>query len=264
MIEFTRSDVVRKSLPLLLQFWAIWLACSSAALGQQTIVNVPSDALTPTGQVFLMHETQLSWGSKTPDYNTTNFFAYGLNEQTELAITLYNVDEFGSDAMALGVGFKSVRELHAEWFADLEPKWTYGFLAPISLAEQDTAVGYFGFTHLTFAVPQTELRLLGGVAAGSRNLFDEDAVSALVGVEYPISEHLAFTGEWFSGPHNLSGLIPGLTYHKERLILVAGLKIPNSFDPDKYGFVLECGWFFGPSHKSDVESAVEFPHYGTR
>lgn len=263
-MEFLRSGAMLKSFRFVLQASAAWLVLSSVAAGQQTIVNVPSDALTPKGQVFLMHETQLSWGSKTPDYNTTNFFAYGLSEQTELAITLYNVDEFGSDAMALGLGFKTVKELSAEWFEDLEPKWTYGLMAPISLAEQDKAVGYFGYTHLTFAIPDTELRLLGGVAAGSKNLFEEDAISALLGVEFPLTEHLAFTGEWFSGTHGLSGLIPGITYHHDRLILVAGLKIPNSFDPDKYGLVLECGWFFGPSHKSDVESTVEFPHYGTR
>lgn len=213
MMEFLRFGAVLKPFRFVLHVSAIWLVLSSVAFGQQTIVNVPSDALTPRGQVFLMHETQLSWGSKTPDFNTTNFFAYGWNEQTELAITLYNVDEFGSDAMALGVGFKTAKELSAEWFEEFDPKWTYGFMAPISLAEQDQAVGYFGYTHSTFAVPDTELRLLGGVAAGSKNLFEQDAISALIGAEYPLTEHLSFTGEWFSGSHSLSGLIPGLTYH---------------------------------------------------
>lgn len=257
-------SVTRRSLWILVQIGAFSAILANVAFGQQTIVNVPSDALTPRGQVFLMHETQLAWSSSKPNYNSTNFFAYGLNEQTELAITLYNVDEFGSDALALGMGFKTVRELETEWFEDFTPKWTYGLLAPISLADQDQAVGYFGFTHLTFAIPNTDLRLLGGVAAGSENLFGQDAVSALVGVEYPFTDHLSFTGEWFSGTHDLSGLIPGITYHNDRLILVAGLKIPSSFDPKECGLVFECGWFFGPSHNSNLDSAVSHPHYGIR
>lgn len=239
----------------------LFLANGSSGHAQQTIINVPSDALTPQGMWFSLHESQVGWGSQAPKYTATNFLTYGLNENTELAMTLYNVDEWGSQDMALGLGFKSAFDVFHERLPEFEPKWTFGFLSPISLAGQSPSVGHFGFTHLTFGVPCTELRLLAGAAVGSENLFGKDAVSVLAGAEYPITEHLSFTGEWFSGDHNLSALIPGLTYHKNRLILVGGLKIPNDFDFDKAALVLEAGWFFGPMQETEHETNL--PHYGT-
>ena len=62
---------------------------------------------------------------------------------------------------------------------------------------------------------------------------------------FPLRNNLSFTGEWFSGNHLLSALIPGFTYHREDLIVVAGYKFSNDFDPHKSGVVLEIGYFFG-------------------
>lgn len=137
-------------------------------------------------------------------------------------------------------------------------------MLPISLNDTNSnpSVGYFPYTHLTFEVPHTKLRLLGGVASGSRNLFGEDSVSALAGAEYPITKHLSFTGEWFSGQHNLSGLIPGFTYHRDSLIVVGGYKIPNNFRMEDSGLVLEVGFFFGGNQAANHETN-EF-HYGVR
>jgi len=235
---------------------------SELALAQQTIINVPSDALTPKGSHFVLHESQFSPRSKKATYTTTNFYTYGLTDNTELAATLYSVDNFGSELGALGLGWKSTYEVFQEEMPELKVKWTSGFMLPISVEKTHDQVGWFPYSHVTFAIPDTEFRLLMGAAAGSNNLFGEQAASALAGVEYPITEHWSFTGEWFSGNHNLSGLIPGFTYHNKDRMFVIGYKLPNNFDPRENALVVEGGVFWGGSKSKDDRPAIS--HYGIR
>lgn len=236
------------------------LAWAEGAGAQQTIINVPSDALTPKGQGFVLHESQLLPRSGGATYATTNFLTYGLLDHTELAATLYGIDNDGSKHGSLGLGFKTTLDAFRDTAPALETKWTGGFMLPISPNQDDHALGFFPYSHLTFLIPSTELRLLTGIAAGSQNLFGKNTMSCLVGVEYPLFKHLSFTGEWFSGSHNLSGLIPGFTYHQNNLILVGGYKIPNDFAMRESGLVLELGVFFGPG----ALSLEPTKHYGIR
>lgn len=228
------------------------------AYAQQTIVNVPSDALTPAGRSFYLHESVLTPNSDKATYTTTNFLTYGLTKNTELCATFYSFDNAGSDFGSLGLGYKSVFKVLEEERPDLELKWTHGFMMPTRLTGGEQAVGYFPYSHLAFNLPDTEIRLLGGAAIGSKNFFGAAEASALVGLEFPITEKLSFTGEWFSGNHNLSALIPGLTWHTEDIIIVGGPKIPNNFDKDEYGLVLEIGVFWG----GKSGGALNQSHYG--
>ncbi len=240
----------------------LFLAWAAVANAQQTIINVPSDALTPKGQGFVLHESQFAPGSEDAIYTTTNFLTYGLFEHTELAATLYSIDNAGSSLGSLGLGFKTTLDILRGRVPELQTKWTGGFMLPIALTQNDHPVGFFPYAHVTFQIPDTELRLLTGIAAGSQNFFGKNTLSALGGVEYPIFDHLSFTGEWFSGYHNLSGLIPGFTYHRDDLILVGGYKIPNDFDMRESGLVLEVGLFFGPGAPSHDDHPMK--HYGVR
>ena len=94
-----------RSLPRVPARWALTLAAAAACAGpvaaQQTIVNVPSDNVTPRGQHFYLHESQLLWNRGRGGYNTTNFYTYGLTDRTELAVTQYNVDSAGSPDAAV-------------------------------------------------------------------------------------------------------------------------------------------------------------------
>jgi len=241
---------------------AALLIRATTAWGQQTIINVPSDALTPRGQGFFLHESQFAARSREAIYTTTNFLTYGLLDHTELAATLYSVDSEGSPLGALGLGFKTTLSVLGDTLPAFRPKWTGGFMLPLSPNQDDHPVGFFPYSHVTWQVPGTALRLLTGMAAGSKNLFGTNTLSALGGVEYPLTKHLSFTGEWFSGHHNLSGLIPGFTYHRRNLILVGGYKIPNDFAMRESGLILEVGVFFGPGALSDEEHGDH--HYGVR
>lgn len=114
---------------------------SELTLAQQTIINVPSDALTPQGSHFVLHESQFSPRSKKATYTTTNFYTYGLTDNTELAATLYSVDNDGSELGALGLGWKSTYEVFQEEMPELKVKWTSGFMLPISVEETRGQVG---------------------------------------------------------------------------------------------------------------------------
>jgi hypothetical protein len=259
----SRCRVMRRSGFLLA---LISLVASGEALAQQTIINVPSDDLTPRGRHFFLHESAILPRQAGRVFGTTNFYTYGLTPRTELAATVYGIDNGGSREVTLGLGFKSVFEIPEEYAPDLGAKLTFGHMTPFSLRPSKQAVGFFTYGHLSFDVPRTDLRLLAGVAGGSRNLLGEDAASVIAGAEYPITDHLAFTGEWFSGNHNFSALIPGLTYHRGDWIAVAGYKLSNDFDPDKAGVVLEVGRFFGGKKKGsgDEDGAYEEKHFGDR
>lgn len=122
----------------------VWVGFSaSIVFGQQTIINVPSDALTPPGQFFSLHESQVSPLSASATFTTTNFLTYGLTDQTELAATLYGFDNFSSELAALGLGFKTTRDVFSEVLCEQEVKWTYGLMVPISLDSQAEDLGWF-------------------------------------------------------------------------------------------------------------------------
>lgn len=89
------------------------LLAASSASAQQTIINVPSDTLTPRGEHFLLHESQMTPISAKETYTTTNFYTYGLTDHVELAATIYGVDNVNSQFSTLGLGYKSVHEIFA-------------------------------------------------------------------------------------------------------------------------------------------------------
>jgi hypothetical protein len=233
---------------------------------QQTIINVPSDARTPQGLGFVLHESAISTRTNNAgSYSSTNFLTYGWTPVTELCATLYQASSDGSPDLALGLGFKSTWEVWKERFPDLHTRFTLGHMTPISLGNQSQAVGFFTYSSVSFDIPRTPFRLLGGAAGGSSNIWGRSTGSAIMGLELPMTDHLSFTGEWFSGDHHFSGLIPGFTYHRDSMIVVAGYKMSNDFDPKKEGLVLEVGWFFGGSRKSrleKLEAEEDEPHYG--
>lgn len=253
--QFTGAKSIPSLTQLALAILLIGFGCNFA-IGQQTIINVPSDVLTPEGKHFFLHESVLTPGA-APDaeYSTTNFYCFGLDKTTELTLTMYNVDSDDSELICINPGFKTVLEVFHNFLPDLEPKLTFGLATPISLKQALPQVGWFPYAHVAANIPGTELRILGGAAGVSKNFAGQDTLSVLGGLEFPITEHLSFTGEWFSGNHDLSALIPGVTYHHGDLLLVAGYKIPNNFDLTKSGIVLEIGVFFGGAGK-------KIDHYG--
>jgi hypothetical protein len=246
--RFPRQSI--RALLLLLLSAVFW--DGRPALAQQTIINLPSADLTPKGQHFLMHESQLLPAYPREFWGSTNFYTFGLSDQTELAVTTYNFNSYGSENGSVGVGFKRVQPLFRRRLRRLELKQTVGAMVPVSMTGR--GVGAFGYTHTSFRLPRLKTRLTAGIAAATRQTFDEDMVSFIAGLEQPLSRHLIFNVEWFSGTqHAAANLIPGFTYHRKGWILVGGIKIPNDMEPEKFGLVFEIGRFLGPGSGEEHE-----------
>lgn len=197
-----------------------------------------------------MHETQArAWGPK-PFWNTTHFFTYGLADEVELAVTLFNVGVPVLADASLAVGYKG--NLSLPYLQEVEGKLTTGLMAVVSLTGQ--GVGAWGYALVSGRLPLLQTRLAAGVSSGPRQLFltPSDTVSVVGSIEQPVP----FTGgrvnlvaEWFSGDHDLANLIVGATLHPtHHLVFVLGYKVPTAASPrfrvGKQAVVAEVGLFF--------------------
>ena len=223
------------------RYLAIVCLATGYAAGQQAIINMPSADITPRGSAFMMHETQWRpWGAGRYWYGT-NFFAYGLGRNTELAVTSYNTGTPAVPNQALGVGFKTAMPLAD---SPREPKLTVGAMGLASFRGQ--GVGHFTYSHYSFRAPHTNTRITLGGWWGSRQLFRYNTANVLAGVEHPLNKKVILLGEWFAGAHDLGFAIPGVLYHPTpRQFIVVGYKFANDPRNGDNGLVLEYGFYFG-------------------
>ncbi len=231
--------------------------------GQQAIVNLPSADITPQGRHFLMHETQARPQNPGRNWYGTNFYAYGVGKNTELAVTMYNFGTPRTANEAVGVGFKTAVPVLAGRLPDLELKWTFGQMTVFNT--RGKGVGVFGYTHGSLVLPKVKTRLTGGVSAGTNELFKRNTVHAVAGWEQPILKHrLYFIGEWFAGRHDFGFVSNGLLWHpKKDHVIVVAYKIPNTSRNGKSGLVVEYGLFLGkgtapstPGHADHAPAAL--------
>lgn len=221
-------------------FW-IWLCLALPGVAQQAIINLPSADITPPGKHFLMNESFVDPGV----WNTVNFYTYGVSEDTELALTLYDLGKPARDSLAIAVGYKSQFELSPDGDFLKEIKFTHGLMLPVNLRGQ--GLGISGYAHASARLVDTGTRITAGVAAGSSQLYGRPTVCGLFAVEQPITEELSVVAEYFTGSdHDLANLITGFVYHNHEhdFVLVAGYKFPNNYTVNKNGLVFEIGGFF--------------------
>jgi hypothetical protein len=212
---------------------------------QQAIVNLPSADITAPGRHFFMHETQSRPQNPGRNWYATNFYAYGVGKNTELAVTMYNFGTPRTANEAVGVGFKTAVPLFENRLPKLELKWTFGQMTVFNT--RGKGVGVFGYTHGSVVLPKVKTRLTAGVSAGTNELFKQNTVHAVAGWEQPLVKHkLYFIGEWFSGRHDFGFVSNGVLWHpKKDHIIVLAYKIPNSPRNGKSGLIFEYGLFFG-------------------
>ncbi len=196
--------------------------------GQQTVFNVPSADPTPTGSVYLEHETQFRFWKPGRYWHGTDYFAYGLSNGTEADVTLYNTSAPASDSVAVGVGLRSVFALFNKAHPKREFKFTIGGQALISAQRQGT--GYWAYAHGSGKMPKTKTRLTAGVSSGTRQLFGQTTRLHFIGAaEQPLSERVSIIADWFSGPHAQGVLTAGASFSLNKTTTVfAGCQRPNN------------------------------------
>lgn len=224
--------------------WCVWPRSVHA---QQAIVSLPSADVTPERKLFGMVESQFRPVGPKAYYNSTTFFCFGLDGNTELAVSLYNAGAPSTGNMAVANGFKSVFPLFPRGSNKWEPKLTVGMMALFSLNRR--GVGLWAYSHVSVRVPGHGPRLSLGLSHSDQQLTDVRATAAMMAIEQPVrlgGAHLEIVAEWFSGQHGLGNLIYGLAWKpRADLVLVIGHKIPTSgpvFGADKMGAVFEIGF----------------------
>ncbi|HEU4410746.1 MAG TPA: hypothetical protein VFS43_36175 [Polyangiaceae bacterium] len=208
---------------------ALALACLTApaiASAQSLIVSVPSTDVTRDGVTMIAHESQLNtWSQPYPYWNSFTFATRGIGHNIELAATLYGVSRPGSGNVALALGYKHRVPLApgSPW----EPVLAVGQMFPASLT--DGSVGTWTYGVASARVPGLKTRLTAGPSYGSRQIFGRTALSAIVGIEQPLTPRVSLIADWFSGRHDLGAVVPGVQFNASHaLIIIAGFKLPNS------------------------------------
>lgn len=204
---------------------------------------MPSADITPKGKHFLMHETQFRSWRPDRSWSGTNFYAYGVGAQTELAITSYNGGSPLAPNFATGVGFKSAPQFLKDSHPDLELKLTFGQMAIFN--HRGSGLGSFTYSHASFRLPKARTRISAGGWGGTRQLFERNTGGVLAGVEQPLGKRFILLGEWLSGRHDFGYAIPGVLFHPAKnQAIVFGYKIPTGAEGGKTGIVLEYGITF--------------------
>lgn len=226
---------------------ALFLATLLTAHAQQAIVNMPSADITPKGQGFLMHETQLRpyQAGAYRYWYATNFFTYGVGRNTELALTTYNAGAPSTKNQNVGFGFKSAIPLAPD---SRERQITIGSMGLWNYRGQ--GVGNFSYAHYSWRLPQARTRLTMGGWFGTEELFKKNSGNVLAGLEHPVNKRFILLAEWFAGNHDLGFFVPGVLFHPTpRQMVVVGYKIANNPRNGAGGFVVEYGFFFGGKSK---------------
>lgn len=213
------------------------IALPSAA--QQTIFNVPSATVTEKGKLFLQNEAQFRPYPPGEFYVGTQYQAVGVGANTELDLTMLNINAPSTHNMSLGVGFKSCIPILKRKFPERELKITVGELLPIQL-QGDRGCGSWTYAHASARLPKLKSRVSAGISAGTRQIFGRDVVCFIGGFEHDLTKNLDLQIDWFSGRHALGFFIPGVSYAFPRdTTLYAGFQIPNYKENGRTGFVVE-------------------------
>ncbi|MDX2193074.1 MAG: hypothetical protein NW201_06955 [Gemmatimonadales bacterium] len=245
--------------PVVLLLVLAGLALAPAALrAQQTIINVPSVDQTKKGHVFFLHETQArSWGGQS-FWQTTHFLTYGVTDRFEIATTLYNFGTPLKQQVALGIGWKTAQPL--DFLGAGAKRWeaTFGAgqMVPISL--RGDGVGLWSYAQVAARIPGIDLRVMGGISNGPRNLFGFNTTHFIGSYELPLEKlghaigggfgdfvgHMALLGEWWSGQHEFADFVPGVNWHSGPLVVILGYKFGNQPGTASDGVIFEVGTTF--------------------
>lgn len=222
---------------------------TAKAYAQQTIFNVPSADVTPKGHLFLQEEAQFNaWAGQNDNfYLGTNYAAVGIGHNTELDATLFGVSAPDTPPdITLGLGFKSAIPIPGlkEKFPKREIKLIVGSELLVGL--EGNGVGNWTYVELSGRLPKINTRLTGGISYGGRQVFGLNTVSAVAGIEQPITKNFELQADWYSGGEHFAGfLIAGFNYKlPKNVTLYAGYQIPNTPRNGISGFCIELAKVF--------------------
>jgi hypothetical protein len=222
-------------LPFLLFFFG------SQAYAQQTIFNVPSVEITQKNKTFLQHESQFRGENHGEFYNSANYFAHGIGNNTEIDVTQFNLSSPASQNISIGVGAKTVFELDKE--NPYQHKIMFGAMLPISL--QGNGVGHWLYGAYSITLPQTNTRFTAGFSSGTKQMFSKNVNAFMGGIEQKITDKFSLIGDWYSGNQSWGLAAVGFSYALPKdFTIYAGRQITNSKRIARNSYVIEIATIF--------------------
>jgi hypothetical protein len=222
----------------------------SNLLSQSLIVGIPSADVAEKNHLEFTHETQYNYWNKPEKWNSFNFMCYGLGSNTELTVTLNNLDNEMSKNMAVGLGAKKVVKLFKKI-----PAWEHKIIAGTSILYSTNRqnFGIWSYGLYSFRVPTTKTRLTAGLSYGTSHtygfrtkqvnsmelLVPNNITAMLLGFEQPLTKNLSFIADWYSGTHALASVIPALQYDIGHNVVIVGYKIANNPQSGANAVILE-------------------------
>ncbi|MCM0606738.1 MAG: hypothetical protein KA715_11675 [Xanthomonadaceae bacterium] len=233
-----QNSKYKKSVLFLLIYFPLHL--SSEAHAVSLIASVPNAQTTPKGVFMIAHESQVPYfpDPGKANWQTFNFFTYGISEQFEVASTVYNLTFPGSGRLAASIGYKWVAPLSEQL------KFIFGQEFPFAL-QGNVSVGHWTFTGLSYNFYQTNTRLTAGINSGSSLIFGSNVLDGFFGFEQSIVPHWTLIADWYSGKHDLGVLITAIQWNPNHsLTVITGPKWGNPGSFNENGWMLEITYEF--------------------
>jgi len=212
------------------------------ALAVSLIAGVPNAQTTPPGVFMAAHESQLPIVQSSTRWTGFFFFTLGLNEELELASTIYNLSSPSFNRIAPSLGYKWVKKMGT---SDFEPKFIFGQELVVPIQGSD-GVGVWSFLGFSVRLPGLRTRFTGGPSHGPKAMFGKKLWLVWAGVEQPLNKEFSLVADWFSGDHDLGALITAVQWQPNKsFTLIVGPKIANNLSKTFNAGMVEITYEFG-------------------
>jgi hypothetical protein len=213
------------------------LAVTGAALGQQTIFNVPTADVLDRGKVYLEEDTL--WRPQDRSFAIfTVRGVYGFGGRVEAGV---NLGGFLTPGRSTPVGIAAVKwqPLKVGSFALTAGAHGLFFLRG---AEDGDPSGQF-YAHGSYAFPTNTRLTAGGWVATTGYAAAKTTGGALAALEQKLAEHLNLIADWYGGRNGIGYFTPGFSSAWGGFTLYAGYSFKNG-DSKGNAALFELGFTF--------------------
>jgi hypothetical protein len=221
-----------------LLFLIILIVCTSPtrSWGQQNLFNVPSSEITGKNEIFF--QQQFNFATFAGNGNTT--LDYGLGNELEIGINVFNLDLYTSDGNYqnphLLFNFQKGLKITDNY------KMSFGTQSGLTPPIYHSTIEIPSFSYINNALDLDRWGkyYLGAYYANHAYAGPGDSFGMMAGVEYPLTQQVSLMGDIYTGNNNLGVSVLGVVFNLPsywQLSFGAQLPVPGS--PNDYGAVLE-------------------------
>ncbi len=201
---------------------------------QQNLFNVPTADITPENQFFF--QQQFNIGAEVGNSNTT--IDYGLGNNWEVGINLYNVDLYPTNSHHnpfFLLNFQKVIDITKSY------KVGFGTQTGITPPVYHPLIEFPSYSYIINAFDSGKWGkfYLGGYYANKAYVGTRNSLGVKIGIEFPvISGKFHLMGDWITGNNAVGLAVVGVVlYLPENWQLSLGAQLPTPESQNDYGMV---------------------------